>query len=115
MSPEQSSVVETAKPRTVEYRDSPDGLTRTYSNNIALAATRFDVKLIFGQVAEITAEKAIVENRVQVTITWLEAKILADFLQANVKTFEELNGGPLKLPKVQQVMVTTETFPGVNG
>ena len=114
MSPELPNVATPAKQRAVEYRDSPEGLTRTYSNNIALAATRFDVKLIFGQVAEITEDKAIIENRVQVTITWLEAKILADFLQANVRTFEELNGGPLRLPKVQQAMVTTETFPEVN-
>jgi hypothetical protein len=40
---------------------------------------------------------------------WLEAKVLADFLQANVKAFEELNG-PLKLPAIPDKVVVPETF-----
>jgi len=113
MSPEQTIVVTPPKQREVEYRNSPEGLTRIYSNNVALAGTRFDIKIIFGEVADITDDKAIVENRVMVTLSWLEAKLLGEFLQANVKAFEELNG-PLRLPTIQQKMIVPDTFPEAN-
>jgi hypothetical protein len=53
--------------------------------------------------------KAIVEQRAQVTMTWIEAKLIGDFLQANVKAYEELNG-QLKLLKNIEKMVVPETF-----
>ena len=110
MSPEQPNVSTARKQREIEYRHSPDGFVRIYANNIAMAGTRFDIKIIFGEVAEITADKAVVDNRVQVTMSWLEAKLLGDFLQTNIKAFEELNG-PLRLPKIQQQMIVPTTFP----
>jgi hypothetical protein len=52
----------------------------------------------------------MVDQRVQVTMTWLEAKILADFMQTNIKAYEDLNG-PLKLPKNLDKIMVPETFP----
>jgi hypothetical protein len=110
MSPEEQNITTTQpKQRALEYRIPPEGMVRVYSNNVSMASTRFDIRLIFGEVADVTDEKAIVENRVQVTMSWIETKVLADFLQANVKAFEELNG-PLKLPAIPDKVVVPETF-----
>ena len=62
------------------------------------------------EVAAIANDKVIVDQRVQVTMTWLEAKVLADFLNANIKALEELNGGPLKLQKNLDKIIVPDTF-----
>ncbi len=48
--------------------------------------------MLDGKVAEVSDDSAVVDQRVQVTMTWVEAKILADFLRANIKTHEDVNG-----------------------
>jgi hypothetical protein len=96
--------------RQVEYVTPPEGLTRFYANNIAMGTTKLDVRIIFGEIRDVTDTKAIVENRFQVTLAWAEAKLLGDFLQANVKAFEELNG-PLTLPKIPTKVIVPVTFP----
>ncbi len=106
----EEAVAEPKKQRQIENRLPPEGLLRTYANNVSMSATRFDLKLLFGEVIEVTDEKAIIETRVQVTVDWLEAKLLADFLAANIKAFEELNG-PLKLPVIPEKLIVPETFP----
>src|SRR5882724_9517220 len=103
-------VMDTGKQRKLEYRIPPEGMTRIYSNNVLLAATRCDLRILFGEIVDITEDTAVVENRVQVTMTWLEAKLLADFLSVNIKAFEDING-PLKLPTIQQQLVIPQTFP----
>lgn len=100
----------TPKPqKQLEYRHPESGLIRVYSNNVAMASTSFDVRILFGEVAEINADKVIVDQNVQVTMTWLEAKILADFLRANIEAHENLNG-PLTVPKNLDRIVVPETF-----
>lgn len=100
----------TPKPqKQLEYRQPMDGLIRVYSNNVAMASTSFDVRILFGEVAEIKEDKVIVDQNVQVTMTWLEAKILSDFLRANIEAYENLNG-PLTLPKNVDRIVVPETF-----
>lgn len=96
--------------RQMEYRTPTAGLPRVYSNNVQLATTSFDVRIIFGEVVDVLPEKVVVEQNVQVTMSWAEAKIVADFLQANIKTFESLNG-PIELPKTLDKIIVTETFP----
>jgi hypothetical protein len=101
---------ETQKPqRKIEYRIPADGLPHVYSNNVQMSSTSFDVRMLFGEVAEVAEDKVVVDHRVQVTMTWLEAKILADFLQANIKAYEDLNG-LLKLPKNLDKLIVPETF-----
>jgi hypothetical protein len=51
-----------------------------------------------------------VEHRVQVALTWIEAKILADFLRVNIEAYENLNG-PLTLPKNLGKIIVPETSP----
>ncbi len=95
--------------KQVEYRHPPQGMIRIYSNNFAMASTSFDIRLLFGEVAELQGDKVIVDQNVQVTMTWFEAKILADFLQANIKAHEELNG-PLKMPKNLDKIIVPDTL-----
>jgi hypothetical protein len=105
---ENETTVKPQKP--IEYRPPTGGLFHVYCNNIQMAGTNFDVRLILGEVAEVLPDKVIVEQRVQVAMTWIEAKILADFLRANVEEYEKLNG-PLKLPKSLEKIIAPETFP----
>jgi hypothetical protein len=97
------------KQKRVEIKEAPDGLVYAYANHVAMGHTKFDVRLVFGQIRDVTEEAVVVIQHVQVTMTWAEAKILSDFLQANLKAFESLNG-PLQLPEVPQKVVVPETF-----
>jgi hypothetical protein len=96
--------------RPIEYRLPPQGLPSVYSNNVRMSTSNFDVRMVFGQSGEVEDGKIIVDQRVQVTMTWPQVKILADFLQANVKAFEDLNG-PMKLPMNLEKLIAPETFP----
>jgi hypothetical protein len=100
----------TPKPqKKVEYRVPNEGIFTAYCNNVQMATTSFDVRVIFGEIADVIDDKVIVDQKVRVTMTWLEAKILADFLQANIKVHEEING-PLELPKAADKVVVPDTF-----
>jgi hypothetical protein len=96
--------------REIQYITPPEGLTRFYANNLAMGTTKFDVRIIFGEIRDVTPTMAVVDQRFQVTMCWTEAKLLADFLHANIKAFEDLNG-PLKLPKIPEKVVVPVTFP----
>jgi hypothetical protein len=111
MDSEKDHLQENKPQMALEYREQPGGVFRTYCNNVMMASTGFDVRVIFGEVIDVLPDKskAIVEQRAQVTMTWLEAKLIGDFLQANVKAHEELNG-PLKLPKNIDKILVPDTF-----
>ena len=99
----------TKPPKTIEYRTPAGGLLHVYCNNIQMATTNFDIRLMLGEIAESTNDKVIVEHRVQVAMTWIEAKILADFLRVNIEAYESLNG-PLKPAKNIEKIISPETF-----
>ncbi len=94
------------KQKRLEYI-TPPNLPRVYANNIVAASTRFDLRILFGEIADSNDEAVTIQHCAQVTISWYEAKLLAEFLHANVRAFEELNG-PLKLPNIPPKMVTPE-------
>lgn len=96
-------------PKKIDYRVPPEGIFRTYCNNVQMATSSFDVKVIFGQIGEVLDDKVIIDQIAQITMTWLEAKIFADFLQANIKVHEDLNG-PIKLPKNAEKLTVPDTF-----
>ena len=41
-----------APQRQIEYVTPPEGLTRFYANNIAMGSTKFDVRIIFGEIRD---------------------------------------------------------------
>ena len=73
--------------------DPAHGLFTTYANNVQLGYTVYDLRLIFGELVEMTAEKVTIEQRVQVTISWLQAKVLSELLSRSIAECEEQNGG----------------------
>lgn len=95
--------------KKIEYRAPVGGVFHVYCNNVQMASTSYDVRVMLGEISEVSDEKVIVEQRVQVAMTWVEAKILADFLRVNIEEYERLNG-PMTLPKNLDKIVAPETF-----
>jgi hypothetical protein len=95
--------------KRMEFKEPVEGITHVYANNVAMGTTKFDVRILFGTVRDITSESVIIEHRVQVTMTWAEAKLLAEFLSANIKAFEDLNG-PITLPNIPPKIEVPRTF-----
>jgi hypothetical protein len=69
-----------------------DGIARFYANHVQIGRTAFDVRLVFGTVTDVNDERVQVTQEAQVTISWLEAKVLAEFLKRHVEEFEKGNG-----------------------
>jgi hypothetical protein len=72
-----------------------DGIPCIYTNNIRIGQTVYDLRIIFGEITEVTEERFEVTERMQVTMSWLEAKVLSEFLSSQIRIFEERNG-PIK-------------------
>jgi hypothetical protein len=81
-------------PSTPEIENIPplEGLPSIYANNIAIGNTVFDVRIIFGEVQNSSATKLTVNQRAQVTMSWLQAKILWEFLGRHINAYEDKNG-----------------------
>jgi hypothetical protein len=75
-----------------------------------MGSTGYDVRVIFGEISDVTPDKVVVEQRVQVAMTWVQAKIVADFLRANIEAYEKLNG-PLTLAKNVEKITVPDSFP----
>lgn len=78
--------------RRIEFVKPPTGTMYTYSNHIGIGHTAFDVRLIFGEITDVNDERAEITQRVQVTMSWLEAKALQEWLGTVVKQYEDYNG-----------------------
>jgi Protein of unknown function (DUF3467) len=101
LKPEQQPII---KKRVMAYRQPKDGIQYFYSNNITVGTTQFDMRIIFGQIEEVNDDQFIVQQNAQVTMAWVEAKILADFLRVNIEDYEKRNG-QLKIPDIGTTLV----------
>jgi hypothetical protein len=82
----------------IRYTEPRDGVFSTYSNNVALQPSSFDLKLVFCEAVSIDEDKTVVvEQKVKVHVSWLEAKVLANFLAGMVANYEAKNG-PITQP-----------------
>jgi|HubBroStandDraft_1064217.scaffolds.fasta_scaffold62398_1 hypothetical protein len=92
---------ESAQPRQVKVEyvvpDPESGLFTTYANNTQLAWTHFDVRMVFGEVVDSLADKIVIEQRAQITISYLQAKFLMQALNQAINLHESIFG-ELKLP-----------------
>ena|ERR1039458_42906 len=68
-----------------------------YANNVNYETSVFDLKIVFGELAQPIGKKAFVEQHTSVTLSWLEAKIAALFLCMNVAMHEN-KFGTLDIP-----------------
>ncbi len=95
--------------RKVEFVRPASGTAYVYSNHIQIGQTAFDVRIIFGLITNVTAEKVEVTQQAQVSLSWLEAKALKEFLSAYLAQYEKLNGElktefePISNPVVPQI------------
>jgi|ERR1039457_2494216 hypothetical protein len=83
----------------VEYvvPDPDSSLFMTYANSIQLGFTFFDMRLIFGEIVDANPKKVIIEQRAQITISYLQAKFLMMLLQSALQQHEAQHG-EIKLP-----------------
>jgi hypothetical protein len=89
-----------------------DGMNYIYSNHLRIGYTITDIKVLFGEVTDVTDETYTVTERTQVTMTWLQAKILTEMLSNHVATYEKYNG-PIKTSYVSPFIVPLPTIPTV--
>jgi hypothetical protein len=73
-----------------EIRRATD-LPSIYANNIHFELSIWDLKLIFGELQQHEG-KEVINQRLAVTIPWLQAKILSLFLQLHVAFYEAWQG-----------------------
>ncbi len=81
----------------VEFVVPEDGLFVTYANNIGYGFTATDMRLIFGEVVDVSKGTATVEQRAHVTIAWMQAKVLHKMLGLLVAQHEQ-RLGEIKVP-----------------
>jgi hypothetical protein len=78
--------------RKMELIRPTGGIQCVYVNNYSIGQTLFDLRFVFGEITDVTNERIEVTQRVQVTMSWLEAKSFSEHLARFVKTFEDKNG-----------------------
>lgn len=89
--------------------DPDSTLVSTYANNIQVSWTHFDVRMVFGEIVDLLPTKIIIEQRAQVTVSYLQAKILQNLLTQAISQYETLFG-ELKLPHgILETNTTTVT------
>ena len=74
----------------IEIRRLGD-LSSLYANNVQCELSIWDLKLIFGELQQ-EQGKEVINQRLAVTIPWLQAKILSLFLQLHVAFYEAWQG-----------------------
>jgi len=86
--------------RAVELVEPDNGMFRTYSNHHLLGWTGYDVRMLFGELVEITDDKYVIEQTAQITLSWQQAKLLLGNLQDVISRYEAINGPiePVKVP-----------------
>jgi hypothetical protein len=80
-----------------EYVEPEDGMLVTYANNVNYGFTVGDLRLIFGELIDMQDGKATIEQRVQVTLSWVTAKVVATMLTALIGQHEKTIG-PINVP-----------------
>ena len=97
----------------MEYVQPPEGLFVTYANNFSIGQTVFDLRVLFGELMEVVNKTIKVRQTVQVTMSWLEAKALAEALAAYIYNYEQSYGpiktefAPIKNPPMPKIPLIT--------
>src|ERR1700674_2109234 len=108
--PKEKAERSTSAPqRKIVYIKPEGGVPCFYANHLFLGQTVFDARILFGEVTDVNDERVEISHRVQVTMSWLETKVLGEWLVALVKDFEQKNG-PIK---IEFDTVTNPSLPGI--
>ncbi len=71
---------------------SKEGKQYVYCNHFGIGQSRFDMRLIFADIIEVTDDTIEVKERVQVTLSFPMAKLVSIMLSDQVKAFEDAHG-----------------------
>jgi hypothetical protein len=87
--------------KTQETAKAPDftrheEFTSLYANDIQFEGSQFDLKLIFGELDQLSG-KTWIKQHTAMTIPWIQAKLALYYLQIQVAAFEFQNG-KIKIP-----------------
>jgi hypothetical protein len=85
---------ETAQPKPAFVRD--EDFASLYANHVWYELSVWDLKLIFGETDQLQGPGTIVQHT-SVSVSWLQAKLMAYFLQVNLAIYENQNG-PIRIP-----------------
>ena|SRR5258708_40265884 len=89
----QAEPLPTPQPqKQFDFVESEDGIFRTYTNHHMIGWTGYDVRLVFGELVEVTDDKLIIEQTAHITMSWPQAKVLLASLQDLIGKYEKLNG-----------------------
>lgn len=116
--PDEQNPVESSQPSSdqpeVEFvePDPESSLFLTYSNHVQLGFTLFDIRLLFGEIVDVSRTKLTIEQRAQITMSWLQAKLLLVLVGKAVAEHEARNG-EIKVPAGMDVtgLETKATYP----
>ena len=90
----------TTTPQIPTFRRSKE-ICQRYANNVQFETTVWDMKIVFGEVDQF-ADPAVIEQHTTITLSWLEAKIMAYYLVVNLALYQAKHGSipvpPLVLP-----------------
>lgn len=96
------------EPRQAEVEfvvpDPDSSLFTAYANNVQIGWTYYDLRMMFGEVVEVLPEKIVIEQRAQITVSYLQAKVLVHLLSQAVAKHESIFG---------EIKLTPDMF-GVN-
>jgi len=107
--PEAQALPQQTSGQKIEQILPPEGVFSFYSNNVGIQVNQFDLRIIFGEIMEVTPERARIVQRAAIITSWAQAKAIARFLQDNVDAYEAING-PITLPNVPKQVQLTNPF-----
>jgi hypothetical protein len=67
-----------------------------YSNNVQFENSAWNLKILFGEL-DLSGPKPVIEQHTAITVSWVEAKLLAYFLQIQIAA-HELENGKVQIP-----------------
>lgn len=69
-----------------------DDVVPVYANNVRFEMTAWDLRVLFGQLMPSSEGKGLVEWHTDVTLPWVQAKLMHLYLGMNLMLYERENG-----------------------
>ena len=80
----------------IQYTKGPESAPRFYANNTNATFSNFDLKLTFGQIADVVDDKLPVDPQAIIFMSPQHAKAVVALLSRQLEIFEA-NNGPISL------------------
>jgi hypothetical protein len=76
----------------IEFIEPKDGAPYVYANYVMVSPTQYDIRMTFGEVLDVKTTGVVIQKRANVTVSWLEAKVLQQILAAQIQKYQETHG-----------------------